>query len=253
MARIMHATTSLVFKDTKITGKIKQYWTGYDQIVLEEITEDIAKEIFNTLPGEVKKELDLTEEQFTKQQIDYVKIHSKLQGKPDNRGLKLEYNVQAVKNPQYLDIFSLLNKCVFSLKSYASLQFDHNIKQYSIKKRTDQLKLGSTDAKKAITSALISLGQDIVTATACYYIATNSKNNEAINKQHLGHLKFYYELTGAGSQQIINNELMDMAKVDYLVYNDPVSDHIAVKSSAELISEALNKELNGATMYVSRF
>jgi hypothetical protein len=46
---------------------------------------------------------------------------------------------------------------------------------------------------------------------------------------------------------------MDIAKVDYLVYNDPVSDHIAVKSSAELISEALNKELNGATMYVSRF
>lgn len=250
MARIMHATTSLVFKDTKTAGKIKQYQTGQNQIILEEMTEDIAKEVFNTLPGEVKKELDLTEEQFTKQQIDYVKIHSNLQGKPDNQGLKLEYNVYAVKNPQYLDIFSLLNKCVFSLKSYASLQFDHDINQYSIKKRTDQLKLGSTEAKKAITSALISLGQDIVTATACYYIATNSKNNESINKQHLGHLKFYYELTGAGS---INNELMDIAKVDYLVYNDPVSDHIAVKSSAELISEALNKELKGATMYVSRF
>ena len=62
-----------------------------------------------------------------------------------------------------------------------------------------------------------------------------------ITATHFSHLRFIYELRGSGL--LDNNNLV--IPVKFLIYNDPSSDAIYVKSTASIILEALDKSTRG--------
>lgn len=63
-------------------------------------------------------------------------------------------------------------------------------------------------------------------------------NQNVIN--HMYHLKFIYELTGAGT--IVLGSTYN--NVRFLVYNDPATDNIYVESAASILSDVFDENLN---------
>ena len=151
-------------------------------------------------------------------------------GKIDVQGYKID--VRADANLKLLYLYSLLKDATFSAKSYSSISF---------KTKQDlsetNIHLGNTNLYRAIVGSLTNLGYANGTATSAFYAGYNEimKNKDDV-KQHFFHLKYIYELTGGG----IKYDGVDLGEVKYLVYNDPASDGIYVKSTPEILADVLD-------------
>lgn len=174
-----------------------------------------------------------------------VKWYSKkVMGKQDIRGLG--YNVEFLLNPTNAleEIVSLFNFATISAKSYNSMKYDQQINEWVAAEGRTTIHLGKSDPYRAIYGALSSLHTyDNNTIVSAYYAGRNmiNKKHEGVIN-HIYHLRYIYELTGAG---LLYDGGVSLGDVRYLIYNDP-SGGIYVKSTAEIVSDLLNEKVRFA-------
>lgn len=153
--------------------------------------------------------------------------------------------VTADLNPLWERLFNLFSNCTFSVKNYSS------------KAHTSlNIHLGSTNIYKALYGALSQTNRSeqeinyIIHAGLRSYMASKNKTVAT----HFYHLRFIYELTGVG----LYDSDGPISGVDFLIYNDPSSDAIYVRSTADLILQELNNKkktslLTGISLAKSMF
>ena len=109
--------------------------------------------------------------------------------------------------------------------------------------------LGDGDSYRSIVGAASSLGfsknETLYLYYAGRYIAqgidnTPPKESESAIRLHIYHLRYYYELTGAGIYLKGDSISGQIAK--FLVFNDPMSTEIRVMATSQIITELLYKD-----------
>jgi hypothetical protein len=165
-------------------------------------------------------------------------------GKVDVTGIS-NMAVTAELNPAWEHLAKLFSNCTFSVKNYSSKALT-----------SLNIHLGSTNIYKALYGALSQSNRTeqeinyIIGAGLRSYMASK---NQTVAK-HFYHLRFIYELTGVG----LYDSEGPISGVDFLIYNDPSSDAIYVRSTADLILQELNKKrtaslLSGISLTKSMF
>ena len=156
-------------------------------------------------------------------------------GKVDVQGTSM-VDISANLHPDWQHLFLLLQGCNFSVKNYSSFHEGLNIH------------LGNSDYFKALYGALSSLTHyDKSEIESIIYrgLYRYSQGNENVGK-HIYHLRFIYELTGVG---LYDETGSPISGVDFIIYNDPNSTNIFVKSTARLILEELeSKWIKGSAL-----
>lgn len=151
-------------------------------------------------------------------------------GKADVTGLELSLTADVA--PEWEQLFSLFQGRTFSLKNYSS---------YS---QTLEIHLGNTDVYKALYAVLSAAGfidseiQEILIHGFNSIIKPGQ--NAEIASLHFYHMRYIYELTGVG----LYADGEKLSGVDFLIYNDPGSDNIFVRSTADIILEMIDVKNN---------
>lgn len=159
--------------------------------------------------------------------IEGIKAVARSQ-KVDNTGYSKDLVISAKINSKFQNFIDLFSDVTFSVKNYKG-NLDYNIH------------LGSTNAFKAMYGALRSL--DIPPAEAVH-IYSHSNMSYKLRPHNIDrnndifHLRFMYELMGSGL--IDPQSKKPLKEVDFLIYNDPTSDKIFVKSTKSLIADILD-------------
>ena len=164
-------------------------------------------------------------------------------GKIDVRGYNI--NIRADASTEMLEIYNLLSDATFSAKNYDSMTWDEKTETFIEQTGHSSIKLGSSNAYRALASVLADMGYEESTINSAIYsgLTKIQRENDDYVATHFYHLRFIYELIGAGFQY--GNVNYGGAK--YLIYNDP-HGNIYVKSTAEIVSDILNsEEIIGAT------
>ena len=110
------------------------------------------------------------------------------------------------------------------------------VKNYSSKSSTEVIHLGNTDITKSLIGALSDIRGVTSQAVHIYYHSLAYAEDPLIS-QHLLHLRFAYELAGGGLRDE-SGQKIDSA--DFFIYNDPASNNIYVRSTKEMIANAMN-------------
>ena len=160
-------------------------------------------------------------------------------GKVDVRGkaVTLNYSKDLPVNVQRL--MYLMKDATFSAKNYTSNEGQKLFSEIG-------LHLGQSNLYKAVTGALSEVQMGHKQQKAFFFRGVNTilNNNHGygeIATTHFSHLRFIYELRGSGLLDE-NNLVMP---VKFLIYNDPSSDAIFVRSTASIILDALEKANRG--------
>lgn len=210
------------------TGKV----TGTTTIaknMREKLAEKIAQGVAT---DEAIKELEITQHDHYQQRV---------QIKTDINSLP-EVNIQAFENPEFQELYSLLQGATVTAKSYTLHSRDPQEKIYKLREVFPQLKLGNAeDPHRAIVGTLQDIGYALSTAEKVFYAGSTEaeKNHNQTVLNHMYHLKYVYELTGAGIWNSLN-----VGRARFLVFNDPSSDLIYVQSTAELIENILDPKID---------
>lgn len=147
-------------------------------------------------------------------------------GKVDLVGYTGNFEIESNILPQWQEFISLFMGAKCTLKNYSS---NSNV---------EAIHLGKTNPMKAIIGQLDELQYRPKEAVHIYYHSLNSYNQDPIPVgDHLLHLRFAYELSGGGLYDSSGNRL-DAA--DFFIYNDPSSNNIWVRSTKEMIANAMD-------------
>lgn len=220
----------------KATGNIPNINLGQKIVgntsALVNLPSDIGKELVHELVNNMKNKLSIKK---ATRLINEIKANSRT-GKTDVVGYNEELVVNAKISPQFEEFIRLFTSVRLSIKNYKG-------------NTSYQIHLGKSLPFKAMYGALIDLGYDNKSAIHIYCHARSSyqkHQHTTARNNDIFHLRYAYELTGSGLSSILDGagqNFLDSA--DYLVYNDPTSDNIFVKSTKQMINEILtNKNLN---------
>ena len=156
-------------------------------------------------------------------------------GKIDVNGLS-EIHIESDLHPAWKDLYRVFSGCTFSVKNYSSY-FSNQL----------NIHLGSTDYYKALYGSLSSLNysQEQIDKIIYSGLASYNKSKNKTVASHFYHLRFIYELTGIG---LYDSQGDPISGVDFLIYNDPSSDAIFVRSTADLIAQELENERVGSPL-----
>lgn len=196
-------------------------------ILMSEVSKDVEK-VMNKFINNTERRINNT----TDQNKHWTKPVAR-SGKVDVEGLT-KMDITAELNPAWTDLYHLFSGCTFSVKNYSSF-FTKSL----------NIHLGNTDVYKALYGSLSALSYDndeinsIISAGLHSY--ENSGNQTVAN--HFYHLRFIYELTGVG---LYDSEGEPISGVDFLIYNDPNTDAIYVRSTADMIATELEKDAPGS-------
>lgn len=211
--------------ESKATGKfvdLKTKLAGKDPLNIE--IENIKKEVINAM----NKQTDLHIKETTK---DVKKIQKK-SGKTDVLGTTSTY--EGVLDPAWERLFYLFQGKTFSVKNYSSYNKD-----------IVRIKLGSTTYEKAILGSLGALGYSIEDRERIFMQGLQTKTQASSVAEHFYHLQYGYELMGLGLGSKQNNEeFKEAQQVDFFIYNDPNSNIIRVRSTAQMLLNVLNNKQN---------
>lgn len=203
--------------------------TGSPLNDLHETIDDMGNEIVEGVGEELLERMRKNDTNALKE------FYSKnVQGKIDVRGYEIEVNAQAT--PKMLEIYELLKDATFSAKSYSSMTWDQALKEMVSTSRK-AITLGHSHFYRAFSGPLLDLGYDIRTTNSAIFAGENMVGRKENVAQHFFHLRYIYELTGSG---IIYTDGGYLGEVKYLIYNDPASDEIYVKSAAEILEDILS-------------
>lgn len=138
----------------------------------------------------------------------------------------LNVSLEANEDSLIGQIFNLLNHSSFSLKNYSSEWFDKNIGSF-VPAKGQYIGLGKTILPKSLGGPLSQVG---ITAERINE-ATLWKPDLPKFSEHIYHIRQVYELTGFGQSSGI---------VDYLIYNDPATNEIYVRSTKNIVKDFLS-------------
>lgn len=196
-------------------------------------TTTLSDEIIQAINEGIEK--GLNEEQAFKQatlHIDPLAFEKRVAIKTDVQGVQVDISAE-VLGTNLGRIQELLSQATFSAKSYASKGWNKQTEAMEdIQDIYPNIHLGKSDPFRAVYGALTSLGYSQSTATSGYSAASNltkKGNQNVIN--HIYHLRYMYELTGAGTKSLTGN----VKEARFLIYNDPSTNNIYVKSTAEIL------------------
>lgn len=217
------------FKDYSLGAEV-----GSTDLDLVSIVDKTAEEYIEGLTKQVKKEIDKAPEKLVMGKIDtYVK------------GAIVNLNATIDFPPGVLDA---LSNSSFTDKSYKSVGWK-NGKRVELGNRN--IKLGSSNTYRAVLGSMRSLGFNQRTSEYIYYAGRNiasgidntpPKELDEDIKRHIYHLRYLYELTGAGI--IYKNYGEDFSSgAKFLVYNDPTSIDIYVVATSQIIQNILNQSI----------
>ena len=162
---------------------------------------------------------------------------SSVGGKIDVKGYTI--NIKGDVNPELLEIYNLLKDATFSAKNYNSMTWDEKAKQYIEMQKHKTITLGKTNLYRSIVGTLNSLGYDQKTAESALWAGFNKiKDGDNDIANHFYHLRYIYELTGAGLTY--NGE--SFGGVRFLIYNNP-SGEIYVKAASEILVDVLETQI----------
>lgn len=171
-------------------------------------------------------------------------------GKIDVRGNK-EIIINYSSDNISTRIWQIIANSHFTLKNKKSLEWDNQNKQLAIAKTSD-IHLGHTTPYVAILGALdnLEMNYSLEDKERLFYggLIEGIDNNNKEIIYHLNHLQFIYDLSGVGQSY---QGLGKLGPADYLIYNDPDSDDIQVKSVNSMIAQALNENKDVYSRYVS--
>lgn len=146
-------------------------------------------------------------------------------GKTDVESFKgaISTNIQ----PNWEKFISTFQGANFTLKNYSSLS------------KREVIHLGNTNIAKAMLGSLEEIGFPNKSALHIFFhsISSYKKRGGKQTGEHIVHLRFAYELSGAGLYDQQGNRI-DTA--DFFIYNDPSSNNIYVRSTKEMIANATN-------------
>lgn len=206
---------------------------GSTDLDLASDVEELAEEYVEETVNQIKKEIDRAPEKLVMGKIDtYVK------------GAIINLNASIDFPPGVLEA---LSNSSFTDKSYKSVRWE-NGKRIELGNRN--ITLGSSDTYRAVLGSMRSLGFGQKTSEYIYYAGRNivqgidnspPKESDEIVKRHIYHLRYLYELTGAGI--IYKNYGEDFSSgAKFLVYNDPTSMDIYVVATSQIIQSILNQK-----------
>ena len=209
-------------KETK-----KNISTGTDlSTVLSGVLDNSVLAVLEDMGRGVKRVLD--EKGKITSEVSTGKILTNVQQKTDIQGLNLDINISV---PGFDRILNLLNKAKISAKNYSS--FDKNGKFID---DLYDINIGNSNPYRAFAGALSSFGYGNITINSAFYSSYNNQDDFNV-RRHIYHLRYLYELTGAGSGKNIKDR-----GVNFLIYNDPTGDNIYVKSASEILESVLEDQ-----------
>ena len=215
------------------------------QSATTEAIENLSEETKNTL-------IELTNEAITEQgkrlgkeaaQTKYIKEIVAATGKVD---VSVPMNIEISENGDDLinNFLKAIQGMNFSLKNYSSKTFSKNKKtgkyDYAGTRSEGEisLHLGDSNLPKAVMGALspyLSVkDQENVYYRGITILSGKSKEPDTASykeiNEHFAHLRFIYELRGQGLLANGSNQV-----VDFIIWNDPDSENIAVESTLAII------------------
>ena len=204
----------------------------------------------------VRSWLESSDEQLKKMAQDMMKRKNELitvnvSGKIDVTALTVEYKFVATGNALFDQAARLLKSATFTAKSYASLSkewLDEYQEVFVRASYTNELHFGTTKLNRIYIDMLMKYGNlPYPVAASFFYRSMHSKGRKPM--EELNRLRYIYELTGYGQtyvtewfQKKIEQESGMGAK--YLIYNDPASNNIYVKSTAEIVQDVMAQFIN---------
>lgn len=222
---------------------------GTEHVGFKNIVKNIAKGTISEINGNMSQVICGANSKLGKYVTDSV------EGKIDVSGLALKWTISASANSYLQKIAALLSQASFTAKSYSSLVFDKTSKKQHKSQRTS-LKLGKTDTRRVFYTVLMAQGTPVKVAESIYQHINRTHNNK--ERENAQRLRMLYELTGYG-QNYINNMINDQLKnqlggayANYIIFNDPATNNIYVKTTAEIwqemeknyLKQALTEELS---------
>lgn len=200
---------------------------------------NLVKEADEEINQEVEQILKTTVEEVEKNKPNFV------MGKIDtivNQNI-INFNAE-IDIPQKL--LNALSNATFSDKSYKSKGWDKNLNK-EINLGNTTIHLGNSNPYRAILGTLSSLNYSKTDSQYIYYggknIAFDNDNDPPKEdpqevKLHIYHLRYIYELTGAG---IIYKDYGTSFKggAKFLIYNDPKSMEILCVATSQIVSQLI--------------
>lgn len=205
---------------------------------------DLLKEVETISEEEIQEIAELTGEELAKKKPGFV------MGKIDTIVNQKIINMNAsIDIPE--NLLEALSYATFTDKSYKSQTYDKTVnKQVQLGDRI--IHLGNSNPYRAVLGTMASLGY---TKSDTLYVFYGGRNiaagkdktipteNPAFVKKHIYHLRYIYELTGAGIlyKDYANSEITK-GGAKFLVYNDPTGPGIYCVATSDIISQIINQE-----------
>lgn len=192
---------------------------------------DSGAKLIGNLAGNISKEYMQEVSARGQEMIDSKYVSSELITKPTFRSGKVDVEsfsatITATVQPQWEEFINAFKGARFTVKNYSS------------NSNTEVIHLGNTDITKTLIGALSDINYGVKEATHIFYHSLHYvESGDGIVGGHVLHLRFSYELAGGGLQDQSGNRI-DAA--DFFVYNDPASNNIWVRSTKEMIANAMN-------------
>lgn len=181
--------------------------------ILTELADDLARETTNGLATQVDYSKYIGS--------DLIKLRAVSQ-KVDVTGISSSVDIEAELDEKWQNIAKAFQGANFTIKNYSS---------YS---KGTTIHLGNSNPFRAIYGAISYLGFSHRESSHIYYHSFYSyKNKATADKQsHIYHLRLMYELMGVGLYDAEGNPI---SAANFLIYNDPGSENIYVRSTKQII------------------
>lgn len=213
----------------------------------------------NLVTSKAKSIRQSLQKQITNKHDNYINItlseESQSNAKIDVSG-RVFASVDLTIDPKstIFEIATLLKSASFSAKNYNLSYYNSKIKQRVSfqSERSIQLLLGNTKLDTVFFSLFSGEYPPPVILSFLFY-SLNTRDESV--RMRLAQLRFIYELTGYGQQyinkeidQLFNNEFdKSPFRVNYFIWNNPSTDTIVVKSTADLIDWSYNNYYENLT------
>lgn len=200
----------------------------------QNVTINSGSAIVGNIAGNISKEfLNLVSENGQRI-ISTSSIPSKLISTPQFRAGKVDVTGYSGNFDIIADIDS---KWQNFIRIFTGAKF--TVKNYSSTSKNEIIHLGRSNIMKSILGELDELNYSSKNALHIYYHSINSYNKRKTETvgHHILHLRFAYELSGGGLYDSQGNRL-DAA--DFFIYNDPSSNNIWVRSTKDMIANAMD-------------
>ena len=151
--------------------------------------------------------------------------------KVDVQGYSANIDISTQIRPEWKTFVSLIQNTNFTLKNYSSAS------------ATEAIHLGNSNLFKASLGTLTDVLPEDEGLHVFFHAIHHRESPEVVN--HIQHWRLIYELSGGGLYVTNDNgEEIRLNTADFIVYNDPASDNIFVRSTKDIILNALQPSVD---------